>query len=144
MLLKQLHILGTVRKGQLDDVGMLGDEGQILQVLRRQGRQPKVALGQVDSLVASERFAATRARVIRTRTSVRSTCSITPPILPSSNQIDSPDRTSSNTSGMVQPIDGGGQDLSHTVAGGRAAGFEVSLQDEQVPLPETDGILAGG
>ena len=53
MLLKQLHILGTVRKGQLDDVGMLGDEGQILQVLRRQGRQPKVALGQVDSLVAS-------------------------------------------------------------------------------------------
>jgi hypothetical protein len=32
--------------------------------------------------------------------------------------------------------------LSRTVAGCRPAGREVSLQDEEVPLPETDEVLA--
>ena len=45
-----------------------------------------------------------RACLMRTTTRRPSTFSTTPPILPSSNQIDSPARTSSKTSGIVQPI----------------------------------------
>ena len=39
VLLEQLHVPGAVGEGQLDDVGVLGHEGQVLEVLGGQGRQ---------------------------------------------------------------------------------------------------------
>ena len=89
---------------QVHDVGVLCDEIQVVEILGGQGVESQVGVGQVDALAAAEVCATGRTSVTTMTIESSSTCSIVPPILPSSSHTRSPRPADANTCGRLQPM----------------------------------------